>query len=286
MTATAAAGDVTITSITTAVAGGDINYHRNLSNFRLTREARGNGTKGQPTIFALNQLYADTVANGGCQTAHASGARDVLVVQHVGDDLRGSDIHRRTSGQPARPGTDRSRRPVRCLRPPLLPTGQPGSLRHDCDEGDRPRIPRYHVGTASQHDGHVHGDEERRSDVDHLFVQHQHFLRRYGSSGDLRRRRCDLGPDRPNRDRYGHMEHERGPDPGSAPGRRPNVAGALVGGRPGGVHSKRQRRGRRHRCRQSGASQVDRHFTGTIGAPTRPNTSARQPTARVAFCRA
>ena len=29
----------------------------------------GSGTPGQPTIFALNQLYADTIANSGCQTS-------------------------------------------------------------------------------------------------------------------------------------------------------------------------------------------------------------------------
>jgi hypothetical protein len=33
----------------------------------LSDLAGGSGTPGQPTIFALNQLYADTT-NGGCQT--------------------------------------------------------------------------------------------------------------------------------------------------------------------------------------------------------------------------
>jgi hypothetical protein len=68
VTATANGGDVTITSITTSLAGGDIDTNEDLSNFRKTGESRGNGTEGQPVIFALNQLYADTVANGGCQT--------------------------------------------------------------------------------------------------------------------------------------------------------------------------------------------------------------------------
>jgi hypothetical protein len=41
-----------------------------LTNFSWGGETAGTGpTKGQPTIFALNQLYADTVANGGCQTS-------------------------------------------------------------------------------------------------------------------------------------------------------------------------------------------------------------------------
>ena len=32
-------------------------------------ETAGTAAPGQPTIFALNQLYKDTVANGGCQTS-------------------------------------------------------------------------------------------------------------------------------------------------------------------------------------------------------------------------
>lgn len=68
VTATAAGGVVTITSITTAIANANINTTEGLSNFTLGAETAGTGTKGQPTIFALNQLYPDTVANGGCQT--------------------------------------------------------------------------------------------------------------------------------------------------------------------------------------------------------------------------
>ncbi len=68
VTATALGAIVTITSITTSLAGGDIDTSEDLSNFFLAVRSRGNGTPGQPTIFALNQLYADTVANGGCQT--------------------------------------------------------------------------------------------------------------------------------------------------------------------------------------------------------------------------
>ena len=68
VTATALGPIVTITSITTSLAGGDIDTSEDLSNFFLAVRSRGNGTPGQPTIFALNQLYADTVANGGCQT--------------------------------------------------------------------------------------------------------------------------------------------------------------------------------------------------------------------------
>ena len=67
VTATASSGRVNLASITTSVRGVDINFPNNLSNFRLARDVPGIGTSGQPTIFALNHLYADTT-NGGCQT--------------------------------------------------------------------------------------------------------------------------------------------------------------------------------------------------------------------------
>lgn len=69
VTATSLGGVVTITSITTALAAGDITVAEGLSNFTLAASVAGSGSKGQPTIFALNQLYADTVGSGGCQTA-------------------------------------------------------------------------------------------------------------------------------------------------------------------------------------------------------------------------
>jgi hypothetical protein len=69
LTATSAAGVVTVTSVTTAVTAANITPAETLSNFTWGAETGGAGTKGQPTVFALNQLYADTTANGGCQTA-------------------------------------------------------------------------------------------------------------------------------------------------------------------------------------------------------------------------
>jgi hypothetical protein len=68
VTATSAAGVVTVTSITTAVTNGNLTYAETLTNFTLGTQTAGTGTPGQPTIFALTFLYADTTANGGCQT--------------------------------------------------------------------------------------------------------------------------------------------------------------------------------------------------------------------------
>src|SRR6185295_19032153 len=71
VTATSSGAVVTVTSVTTHVANADLAYADTLSNFTWGAQTAGGGAgaKGQPTIFALNQLYADTVANGGCQTA-------------------------------------------------------------------------------------------------------------------------------------------------------------------------------------------------------------------------
>ena len=67
--ATSAAGVVTVTSITTAVTNANLTYAEALTNFTWGTQTAGTGTAGQPTIFALNELYADTTGNGGCQTA-------------------------------------------------------------------------------------------------------------------------------------------------------------------------------------------------------------------------
>jgi len=67
-------GGVTVTSITTGIQLADISYTNGLSNFTLGAEAAGTvGTKGQPTIFALNQMYADTLEDSGCSRAASVG---------------------------------------------------------------------------------------------------------------------------------------------------------------------------------------------------------------------
>jgi hypothetical protein len=68
MTATATGAAVVLNSITANVKKADITPAETLSNFSWVEENDGSATAGQPTVFALNQLYADTVANGGCQT--------------------------------------------------------------------------------------------------------------------------------------------------------------------------------------------------------------------------
>ncbi len=70
VTATSASGVVTVSSITHAMTTAQILVAEGLSSFTLTgTDTAGTGTKGQPTIFAVNQLYADNVPNGGCQTS-------------------------------------------------------------------------------------------------------------------------------------------------------------------------------------------------------------------------
>jgi hypothetical protein len=62
---------VRVTAITRGSAANNVGLADNNGRFAWAgnKLAGGSGTAGQPTIFALNQLYADTVANGGCQTA-------------------------------------------------------------------------------------------------------------------------------------------------------------------------------------------------------------------------
>src|SRR5207247_2197938 len=72
VTATSSGAVVTVTSITWG-SGQNTNttLAETLSNFTWAASNLngGAGTAAQPTIFALNNLYADTVANGGCQTS-------------------------------------------------------------------------------------------------------------------------------------------------------------------------------------------------------------------------
>ena len=68
LTATSAGAVVTVTSITAGIVAGNITPAETSAVFAWGAEVAGTGTKGQPTIFALNQLYASTAA-GGCQTS-------------------------------------------------------------------------------------------------------------------------------------------------------------------------------------------------------------------------
>ncbi len=74
VTASSAAAVVTVTAITGGgTAASNITLAEALAgaNFTWSGSALtgGAGTPAQPTIFALNQLYKDTIANGGCQTS-------------------------------------------------------------------------------------------------------------------------------------------------------------------------------------------------------------------------
>jgi hypothetical protein len=68
MTATSSGDMVNVNSITADVARNNVTTATTSATFSWGEETSGTGTEGQPTIFALNQLYADTVPNGGCQT--------------------------------------------------------------------------------------------------------------------------------------------------------------------------------------------------------------------------
>lgn len=122
VTASASGVTVTMTSITTALAAANITVAKSLSNFALAASVGGTGSKGQPTVFALNQLYADTVANGGCETATQAVPATLwayttgtgAIAQHVARDfaLRRPDRVRpahRHDGEPRAAQVERER---------------------------------------------------------------------------------------------------------------------------------------------------------------------------------
>ena len=69
LTATSSGNVVTVNSITAQVPNAAIILAETSATFSWGTETAGTAAPGQPTIFALNQLYKDSVANGGCQTA-------------------------------------------------------------------------------------------------------------------------------------------------------------------------------------------------------------------------
>src|SRR5262249_13722773 len=67
--ASAAAGVITLNSDAAFLQTGNVTLTETSAAFAWGAQTNGTAAAGVPTIFALNQLYPDTVANGGCQTA-------------------------------------------------------------------------------------------------------------------------------------------------------------------------------------------------------------------------
>ena len=93
VTATASGATVTIASITTDVAGNEFDTNETLSNFTLAGKSRGKRNEGPADDLRVESAIRGHRGERRVPDAHASGPRDVLVVQHIWDDLRGSDIH-------------------------------------------------------------------------------------------------------------------------------------------------------------------------------------------------
>jgi len=68
VTASSSTATVTVRAVTAVGTGTNIAMGGTLTNIGAWSSTAGTQGPGQPTIFALNQLYADTQANGGCQT--------------------------------------------------------------------------------------------------------------------------------------------------------------------------------------------------------------------------
>ena len=94
MTATANGATVTLSSITANIEGGDIDTKETSSNFI------GPGNRRKRNAGAADDLRVESALRG-CRgqrrvpDVHASGPRDVLVVQHIGGDVRGCCVHPR-----------------------------------------------------------------------------------------------------------------------------------------------------------------------------------------------